>query len=75
MAVAPGLRERMGEARAGSQNRVFGNAELAGDVIGGLEADAGNVACEEIGIGAHFLNRLVAVGLVNPHSAAGADAI
>ena len=75
MAVAPGLRERVGETRAGSQDRVFGNAELAGDVIGGLEADAGNITREEIGIGTHFLDRLVAVGLINPHSAAGADAI
>ena len=72
---ASGLEERVGESRTATEDRVLGNAELAGDVISGFKADSRDIACEEIGVGAHFFHRLISVGLVDPHRPTGADSI
>ena len=63
------------DAGARPQRRILGHAHLGGDLVGGLEADAPDVACEEVRVAPDALDGLLAVGLVDPEGAAGGDAV
>jgi hypothetical protein len=65
----------MAEASTGPHDRVVRDADLLGDLVGGLEADAVDVLCQAVWVGLDLLDRALAVGLVNPHRPAGADAV
>src|SRR5438552_18054750 len=69
------LGERIGDAGAHADQRGLLDAELAGDLIGGAEADARDVASQSIGVLRDGLDGLGAVGLVDPHRARGAGAV
>ncbi len=75
MAVAGGLEEGVAQAGVGAQGRIGVDAELAGDGVGGFEADAVDVARELVGVGAHLFDGLVAVGFVDADGPAGAGAV
>ncbi len=62
----PGLRPHQGVAR---------DAQALGDGVGGLEADAVDIEGQAVGVLAHLLDGLVAVGLVDAHGARGADPV
>src|SRR5215211_6693699 len=49
----------------------MGDAKALGDLIGGLEPDPPHLASESIRLAAAHLDRVVAVGLVNPHRQRG----
>ena len=46
-----------------------------GDRVGGLEADAADVAREPVRVLGHHLDGVGAIGLVNPHGTGRADAV
>ena len=72
MAFAGGLKQRVAQPRRGALRGVGCDPEFPRDAVGGLEADAVDVARELVGVGADFLNRLLAVGLVDAHCPARA---
>src|SRR5262249_29520617 len=51
------------------------DAQAAGQLVRGLEADAPDVGGQAIGVGPHQFHGLVAVGLVDAHGPRGADAV
>ncbi len=51
------------------------DADFLGNLIGGLEADAVDIAGEAIGIFANGFDGVLAVGFVDANGAAGADAV
>src|SRR5207248_325647 len=59
----------------GALDRVRIDAELAGQLVGGGEADAPDVVGEAVGVGADDVERLVAVGLVDADGAGRAQAV
>jgi hypothetical protein len=58
-----------------TNHRIPGNPELLSQRIGGLEANAIDVEGQAIGILPYPGNSLVAIGLVNPDSPCGPDAV
>ena len=54
---------------------VLLDAEPGGDLVGGAEADAADVAREPVGVLADQAHGLGAVGLVDPHRPRGADPV
>ena len=77
--AAMALVHRFGESIAhpgtDPHHRVPGDPDLRGDLVGGLEADAADVARQPIRVLADDRDRLGAVGLVDPHRPRGADAV
>ena len=67
MSFIHGLGQCVGDAGANPDHRGFFDAELHGDRISGLEADAANVAREPIRIFGHDLDGVGPVGLKYPH--------
>src|ERR1022692_1327907 len=63
------------EARAGSCERIPGDADILGDLVGGLEADAVDVFGEHVRVVLDLPDRLIPVCLVDPHGLAGADSV
>ena len=59
----------------GADQGVVGNTQPLGDGIGGHEPDTVDVEGQAVGVLAHPLHRLVAVGLVDAHRPGGADAM
>ena len=51
------------------------DADLLSNLVGGLEADAVDVLGQAVWVGLDLLNRALAVGLVDAHRPAGADAV
>ena len=58
-----------------SPGRVVGLAHLAGDLVGGAEADPGDLPGEAVGIGSEHVDRLRAVGLEEPEGAGGGEPV
>ena len=75
MPLAHCLSQGVIQSRRRAQQRFRGDAQLACDLIRRGEADALNIRGQAIGILAHALDRLLAIGLVNAHRAARADAV
>src|ERR1700756_3932270 len=65
----------MVDARPSPVDRVFGNPDLLGDLVGGRETDPVDVFRQHVRITPHLLDCLLAVGLEDSYSPAGADAV
>jgi transposase len=72
MALVHGLGQRVGDLGAGADHRRLLDPEPHRDLIGGLEADAADVAGEAVGVVRDHLDRVGAVGLEDPHCPRGA---
>ena len=75
MALVHGLGQRIGDAGAHPDHRGLLDAELHGDRVGGLEADAADVARQPVGVLGHDLDGVGAIGLEDPHRPRRADAM
>ena len=75
VALVGGLKEDVLEAGVDACGGIEREAEALGDLVGGLESDAADVAGEAVRIGADDLDGLVAVGLVDADGAGGGDAV
>ena len=75
MALVHRLGQRVGDAGAHPDHRRLLDAELHRDCVGGLEADAADVAGQPIGVLGHDLDGVGAVGLEDAHRPRGADAV
>ena len=73
--VAGRLQQDMVQTGAGTDDRVVRDADLLRDLVGGLEADAVDVLGQAVWVGLDLLDRALAVGLVDAHRPAGADAV
>ena len=71
VAVVAGLRQ--GELQAGLDplRAVMGNPQALGDLIGGLEPDPPHITGQPVRLPADYLDRLILVGLVDPHRQRG----
>ncbi len=70
-----GFGQGIADAGADPDHGVFRDADLGRDLIGGLEADAADVAREPVGVLADDRDRLGPVGLVDPHRPRRPDAV
>ena len=75
MAVAGRLDQHMAQPGAGAEQRIHGDANLLGDLVGGFEADAVDVLCQAVWVGLDFVDCALDIGLVDAHRPAGADAV
>ena len=75
VALVHGLGQRVGDPGAHPDHRRLLDAELHGDRVGGLEADAADVARQPIRVLGHDLDGIGAVGLEDANGAGGADAM
>ena len=75
MALVHGLGQRVGDPGAHPDHRGLLDAELHGDRVGGLEADAADVARQPIRVLGHDLDGVGAVGLEDAHRPRRADAV
>src|SRR5665213_2434765 len=75
MALVHRLRQRVGNAGADPDHRRLLDAQLHGDRVGGLEANAADVVRQPVGVFRHDLHGVGAVCLVNAHRAGRADAV
>ena len=75
MALVHRFGQRIGDPGADPDHRRLLDAELHGDRVGGLEADAADVARQPIGVLGHDLDGVGAVGLEDAHRPRGADAV
>ncbi len=75
MAVVGGLVERVGHAGGNALGRILGQTHGAGDLVGGEEADAVDIARQSVGILAHDVDGIVAVIFVDLGGQAGGDAV
>ena len=75
MTLVHGLGQGKGDAGPHPDHGGLLDAELHGDGIGGLEADAADVARQPVGVLRHHLNGIGAVGLVDPHRPRRADPV
>jgi hypothetical protein len=69
------LGQRVADTGTGADHRRLLDAELPGDQIGALEADAADVAGEPVRVLGHDANGVGAVGLENAHCPRRADAV
>ena len=70
-----GLGQGIGDPGADPDHRRLLDAELHGDGVGGLEADAADVARQAIGVFGHDLDGIRAIGLEDAHGPGRADAM
>ena len=75
MTLVHGLGEGIGNPSADANHRRLLDAELHCNGVGGLEADAADVARQAIGVLGHDLDGVAAVGLEDPDSACSAHAV
>ena len=75
MAFVHRLGQRIRNPRANPDHRSFFDAELHGDRVGGLEADAADVASQPIRVLRHDLDGVGAIGLEDPHRPCRADTV
>src|SRR6185369_14108113 len=75
VSVVHRLSEGVRDPGADTHHRRPLDPEPEGDRIGGLEANTANVACEPIWVFGHHLNRIGAMGLIDPNSASRADTV
>ena len=67
--------QRIGDPGAHADHGGLFDAELHGDGVGGLEADAADIARQAIRVLGHDLDGVGAIGLENPHCPRRADAM
>ncbi len=75
MTVIHRFRQSIGDASADADHRRLLDAEPEGDRVGGLEADAADIARQAIRVVGHDLDGIGAVGFVDPHRTGRADAV
>ena len=75
MTLVHGFGERIGDAGAHPDHGGLLDAEFHGNRVGGLEADAADIARQAIGVLRHHLHGVGAVGLVDTHRPRRADAM
>ena len=75
MALVHGLGQRIGDAGANPHHGGLLDAELHGDGVGGLEADAADIARQPIRVLGHDLDGVGTIGLEDPHRPRRADAV
>lgn len=73
MSLVHRLRQCIGNAGAHPDHRRLLDAQLHGDCVGSLEANAANVPRQAVGVFRHDLNSVGAVGLIDSHGASRAD--
>ena len=67
MPVVHRLQQGIGDAGPGADHGRLRDAQLFGDLVGGLEADAPDIAGEPVGVLGHQRDRVRPVGLVDAH--------
>ena len=67
MTLVHGFGQRVADAGSDPDHGVFRDADLGRDLVGGLEANAPNVAREPVGVLADDRDRLGPIGFVDPH--------
>jgi hypothetical protein len=75
MSVIHRFGQRVGNTSADPHHGGLLDAELHGDGVGGLEADAADVARQALRILRHHLNGIGTIGLENPHRPRRTDAM
>ena len=75
MSLVHGLGQRVGDARAHPHHGGLLDPELHGNIVGGLEADATDIACQAIRVLGHDLDGVAAIGLEYPDRPRCADAM
>ena len=75
VAFIHGFGEGVGNSRAHADHRRLLDAEFHGDGVRRLEADPANISGEAIGVLRHHLHGVGAIGLEDPDSPRGADAV
>src|ERR1700688_4056457 len=75
MAVTHRFGEPIRDACTNTDHRRLFDPQPYGDRVGGLKADAADVACEAIGIVSHDLDGIGAIGLVDPNGACRANSM
>ena len=75
MPLVHGLGQRIGNPSANPDHRRFLDTELHGDGVGGLEADAPDIARQPIRVLGHDLDGVGTIGLENPHCPRRADTV
>ena len=75
MPLVHGLGQRIGNASANPDHRRFLDTELHGDGVGGLEANAPDIAGQAIRVLGHDLDGVGTIGLENPHCPRRADTV
>ncbi len=75
VAVVGGLPEQVERRAHHPLRRVGREAELRGDLVGGLEADAVDLAGQAVRVVLDDADRRVAVALVDPHRQGGGDRV
>ena len=75
MALVHGFGQRVGNPRANTDHRRLLDAELHRDRVGGLEADAADIARQPVRVLGHDLDGVGAIGLEDPHRPRRADTV
>ena len=75
VALVGHLVEGVGDAGLHPLRAIVGQAQLAGDLVGGEKADAVDVAGQAVGVAAHYVNGRVAVGFIDFDGVGGADVV
>jgi hypothetical protein len=75
IAILHRLQQGVGDAGSSAQHRGLRNTEPLSELVGRLEAYAGNVARQTIGVLPHQWHRIGTVGLEDAHRASRADAV
>ena len=75
MSLVHGFGQRIGNSGADPHHGGLLDAELHRDGVGGLEADAADIARQAIRVLGHDLDGVGTVGLENPHRPRRADAV
>ena len=75
VAVVHGFRQGVGDAGPDPDHRRLLDAEPHGDGVGGLEADAADVACQAVGVFGHDLDGIRTVGLEDANGPGRSDAV
>ena len=75
MALVHRLGQRIGDTSADPHHGGLLDAELHGHGVGGLEADAADIACQAIRVLGHDLDGVGTIGLEDPYRPRRADAV
>ena len=75
VAVVRGLLQHIEQPGLDAQGVILGKAQLAGRGVGRHEADAPDVHGQAVGVLAHHVEGLAAVGAVDAHGIGGRDAV
>ena len=75
MSIPGGLGQSKRQSGTHPDHRVLGDPQLGRDLVGGAETDAADIARQAIGVLGDEGDRLLAVGLEDPHGARRANAV